>query len=164
MADINTPAGRRNLIRNFVSETRWLKQSGSSLLRSLRSSGLGINTGDFFTIRRAKLIELSLRDDAKLTPTQDLIPLADHTTRVGQRMTRNFKYTVAFTGTDSVSGNPKTIFRSVLSNTQLSYDETLDLSLDALQDFLYKDQENFSPQFNSLSEAIVSSNFDPRTQ
>ncbi len=164
---LSTPEGRRRLIQNSVSNSDWLNLTGktnrSAILSRFRKQGLGIGNQAFSALRNNAIKSINNIREANKLPTQNLIPLGlmdrDHFSSIGD----NFKYTITFTGIDTISGQERTIHRSVSSNIPLTREQVLNDALLALNPKLYEDAQNFFVTANELTEGKINRTLDLST-
>lgn len=112
--------GRRNFIRTYIGLAMFENYSGSELLSSLRKSGLGISTDDFYAIRREKLNAFQYRNDISSLADNEKIPLGYTESKPDWELSQNYQYKTRLVGEDPLTGERIIKYFSVSSPIQLS--------------------------------------------
>ena len=93
----------RNIITTSISHSAWETESGASILRLLRESGLGIREQDFYAIRR-EILDLQRYEEAVRGLRPDTrVPVAWIDPSPGWKLSENFLYQAVVYGYDPIT-------------------------------------------------------------
>lgn len=123
-----TAAGMRNIITTSIAHTTWETESGASILRTLKETGLGIREKDFYAIRREILGLKRYEEQVKGLRPDTRVPVSWIDEAPGWELKGNFLYQARVTGIDPRTGEEVTRFYATSSDQEL-YKETAESAI-----------------------------------
>ena len=120
--------GRRNWINYNIPESVWRSQSGTSILNSLRSVGMGIRTADFFSIRNSVLGAIEDRQYILGLSADQLVPFGLMREDHGAQLSMKAQYRLRLDVIDPDTGELTSIYRSLATDTHHTTNEVQDFA------------------------------------
>jgi len=135
-----TAQGLRNIITTSISHTTWETESGASILRTLKASGIGIREKDFYAIRRDILGLRRYEEQVKRLRPDTRVPVSWIDEAPGWDLKGNFLYQARVTGRDPITGETITRFFATSTDQEL-FKETAE---SAVMDSLIGEEEFYN--------------------
>jgi hypothetical protein len=135
-----TAAGMRSIITTSIAHSTWETESGASILRTLKSAGLGIREKDFYAIRREILGLKRFEEQVKRLRPDSRVPVSWIDEAPGWELKGNFLYQARVSGRDPITGETITRFFATSTDQEL-FKETAE---SAVMDSLIGEEEFYN--------------------
>jgi len=134
-----TAQGLRNVIRTSIKTERWEKESGASILRTLKAANWGIREKDFYAIRREILGLKRYEGQVQRLRPDTRVPVSWIDEAPNWELKGNFLYQARVTGIDPQTGERVTRFFATSSDQEL-FKETAE---NAIANSLIGEEEHY---------------------